>query len=73
MSAGKIIEESTEFTPKFDANGLIPAIAQDVKTGQILMVAYMNAEALELSKTCGRALADGSGKVLYTEWTAVLD
>ncbi len=56
MSAGKSIEEGTEFTPKFDANGLIPAIAQDAKTGQILMVAYMNAEALDLTIRTGRAV-----------------
>ena len=56
MSAGKIIEEGTEFTPNFDANGLIPAIAQDAKTGQILMVAYMNAEALDLTVRTGRAV-----------------
>ncbi|MFQ5881922.1 MAG: bifunctional phosphoribosyl-AMP cyclohydrolase/phosphoribosyl-ATP diphosphatase HisIE [Candidatus Methylomirabilales bacterium] len=31
---------------KFDSSGLIPAIAQDAKTGQVLMVAYMNREAL---------------------------
>ena len=31
---------------KFDSNGLIPAIAQDYKTGEILMCAYMNAESL---------------------------
>ena len=49
MSAGKIIEEGTEFTPKFDANGLIPAVAQDAKTGQILMVAYMNKDALDVT------------------------
>jgi phosphoribosyl-ATP pyrophosphohydrolase/phosphoribosyl-AMP cyclohydrolase len=34
---------------KFDANGLIPAIVQDVQTKEILMLAYMNAEALELT------------------------
>lgn len=33
--------------PKFDAHGLIPAIAQDAGTGQILMVAFMNREALD--------------------------
>jgi phosphoribosyl-AMP cyclohydrolase len=32
---------------KFDKNGLIPAIAQDVETKEILMLAWMNAEALE--------------------------
>lgn len=31
----------------FDAQGLIPAIAQDAETGKILMVAWMNAEALQ--------------------------
>jgi phosphoribosyl-ATP pyrophosphohydrolase/phosphoribosyl-AMP cyclohydrolase len=31
---------------RFDANGLIPAIAQDVEDNQVLMLAYMNAEAL---------------------------
>ena len=46
MSAEKVIEDSLEFTPKFDSNGLIPAIAQDAKTGQVLMVAYMNREAV---------------------------
>lgn len=32
---------------KFDSNGLIPAIIQDYKTGQVLMMAYMNEEALK--------------------------
>jgi phosphoribosyl-AMP cyclohydrolase len=45
----RIIEEGLEFSPKFDYNGLICAIAQDAETGQILMVAYMNAEALQLT------------------------
>lgn len=31
---------------RFDANGLIPAVIQDVETGKVLMVAYMNEEAL---------------------------
>lgn len=31
----------------FDENGLIPAIIQDEKSGKVLMMAYMNAEALE--------------------------
>jgi len=31
---------------KFDANGLVAAIAQDYKTGEILMIAWMNKEAL---------------------------
>ncbi len=47
MSANKELEENLEFLPKFDGNGLITAIAQDATTGQVLMVAYMNHEALE--------------------------
>ena len=31
---------------KYDANGLIPAIAQDAENGDVLMMAWMNAEAV---------------------------
>ena len=34
---------------KFDALGLIPAIVQDAQTDQVLMLAYMNAESLQLT------------------------
>ena len=41
---------------KFDENGLIPAVVQDYKNGDVLMVAYMNRESLEktlaVGKTC---------------------
>lgn len=40
---------------KYDANGLIPAVAQDAETGEVLMVAWMNAEALRLSQETGEA------------------
>ena len=50
-----VIEEGTDFTPEFDSNGLIPAIAQDARTGQILMVAYMNRAALDLTIQTGYA------------------
>lgn len=36
-------------TVKFDANGLIPAIVQDFYTGEVLTLAYMNAESLDIS------------------------
>ncbi len=49
MATDKKIEEGLEFVPKFDSNGLITAIAQDAETNQVLMVAYMNREALELT------------------------
>lgn len=37
------------------AGGLVPAIAQDVRTGKVLMLAYMNREALEVTLREGRA------------------
>jgi phosphoribosyl-AMP cyclohydrolase len=51
----KQIEEGLEFSPKFNDDGLIPAIAQDAQTGQILMVAWMNREALDHTIATGRA------------------
>jgi phosphoribosyl-AMP cyclohydrolase len=55
VAAKQSIEEGLEFSPQFDENGLIPAIAQDARTGQILMVAYMNKEALDLTVKTGYA------------------
>ncbi len=49
-------DETPTFTPKFDENGLIPAIAQDHVTGEILMLAYMNAQSLQLSRESGEAV-----------------
>ncbi len=51
----KQIEEGLEFIPKFDDEGLIAAIAQDTKTGQILMMAFMNRQALDLTIQTGHA------------------
>lgn len=39
---------------KYDANGLIPAIAQDHATGEVLMLAWMNAEAVVRTLETGR-------------------
>ncbi len=41
---------------KWDEKGLIPAIAQEAETGKILMVAWMNKEALSLTVAEGRAI-----------------
>jgi phosphoribosyl-AMP cyclohydrolase len=49
------IEETLDFAPSFDAAGLIPAIAQDATTGQILMVACMNRESIEQTIKTGYA------------------
>ncbi len=40
------VEETTRFTPKFGPDGLITAVATDATTGHLLMLAYMNAQAL---------------------------
>lgn len=50
------IEESSEFAPKFDAEGLIPAMAIDSATNEPLMLAYMNAESLRLTLELGEAV-----------------
>ena len=49
------VEEGDELAPKFDENGLIAAIAQDAGTGQVLMVGYMNQQALDLTLQTGCA------------------
>ncbi len=56
MADKQLIEEGLTLTPKFDEKGLITAIAQDAKTNQILMVAYMNREALEMTIKGGYAV-----------------
>jgi phosphoribosyl-AMP cyclohydrolase len=40
---------------KYDSNGLIPTVAQDAESGEVLMVAWMNAEALRLTRASGEA------------------
>ena len=41
--------------PKFDADGLIPCIAQDIRTGEVVMFAFMNAESLAHTLKTGKA------------------
>ena len=43
----KEVEEGKYLSPKFDENGLIPVVATDFQTGDILMHGYMNDEALK--------------------------
>ena len=49
------IEEGRIFAPKFDASGLITCVVTDVDSGAVLMVAHMNAQALERTVTSGEA------------------
>lgn len=41
---------------KWDADGLVPVIAQEVGSGDVLMFAWMNREALQRTATCGEAV-----------------
>ena len=49
------VEEGKDLAPKFDADGLIPAVATDATSGELLMVGYMNAEALDKTIATGEA------------------
>jgi phosphoribosyl-AMP cyclohydrolase len=49
------IEEGLAFQPKFDADGLITAVVTDAGSGELLMVAHMNAEALRRTIESGDA------------------
>jgi phosphoribosyl-AMP cyclohydrolase len=49
------IEEGLAFAPQFGADGLITAVATDAKSGDVLMVAHMNAEALRKTIESGEA------------------
>jgi phosphoribosyl-AMP cyclohydrolase len=49
------LESGLVFAPKFDSDGLIPAIVTDAGTGEVLMFAFMNAEALTLTIESGIA------------------
>lgn len=51
-SAGEI-ERGQTFAPLFDAQGLIPAIVTDAASGEVLMFAYMNRQALTLTIETG--------------------
>lgn len=43
------------FAPKYDSAGLLTAVVTDAATGDLLMVAHMNAEALEATRRTGKA------------------
>ncbi|MEE2921859.1 MAG: phosphoribosyl-AMP cyclohydrolase [Pseudomonadota bacterium] len=52
---GREQDETQELRPKFNADGLIAAIAQDATTGEVLMLAWMNADALKATVETRRA------------------
>ena len=49
------VEEGRTLSPKFDANGLVTCVATDARTGDVLMVAHMNAAALARTIETGEA------------------
>ncbi len=48
-------EEALKFQPKFDAAGLVTCVATDAGSGEVLMVAHMNEEALRKTISSGEA------------------
>lgn len=49
------VEEGNDLAPKFDEKGFIPCVTTDYQSGEVLMVAVMNREALEKSIATGEA------------------
>lgn len=73
------LELGETLAPRFDVNGLVVAVAQDAATGAILMLAYMNEEALKKTIETGKShfwsrsrqklwlKGETSGNVLFVE------
>ena len=49
------VEEGTDLAPKFDMDGLLPCITTDAKSGEVLMLGWMNSKALQLTIETGEA------------------
>jgi len=54
-SDDQLREQGSAFMPRFDANGLMTAVAVDSRSGKVLMVAFMDAEALAATRETGKA------------------
>lgn len=54
MSASSI-EETKEFRPRYNADGLIPVVVTEARSGVLLMLAYMNEDALQKTLATGAA------------------
>ncbi|HEV7280977.1 MAG TPA: phosphoribosyl-AMP cyclohydrolase [Pirellulaceae bacterium] len=50
------VEEGNELAPRFDEHGLIPCVTTDHASGEVLMLGYMNAEALRKTIELGEAV-----------------
>jgi phosphoribosyl-AMP cyclohydrolase len=49
------VEEGRAFAPRFDADGLVTCVATDARSGDVLMVAHMDAQALQRTIATGEA------------------
>lgn len=49
------VEEGHELAPKFDSDGLMPVVTTDAESGDVLMLGYMNADALKKTIESGEA------------------
>jgi phosphoribosyl-AMP cyclohydrolase len=49
------VEEGNAFAPRFDADGLVTCVATDARSGEVLMVAHMNAQAIANTIATGEA------------------
>jgi len=49
------VEEGTDFAPKFNEHGMLPCITTDAESGDVLMLGWMNEEALRLTIETGEA------------------
>ncbi|MFO1153468.1 MAG: phosphoribosyl-AMP cyclohydrolase [Rhodospirillales bacterium] len=49
------VEEGDQLAPRFDASGLMPVVTSDATTGEVLMLGYMNADALARTIETGEA------------------
>jgi phosphoribosyl-AMP cyclohydrolase len=47
-------EQGAQFAPRFDANGLLTAVVVDARSNDVLVVAFMNAEALDRTRSSGK-------------------
>lgn len=54
-SSTQDLERGATLAPRFDANGLIAAVTTHAQSGEVLMLAWMNAEALRLTLDTGEA------------------
>ena len=55
MTSNSELETATRFTPRFDEHGLVTCVVTDAGDGTVLMVAHMNAEALDRTVETGEA------------------